>query len=81
MRVLGSGHSGRLPAALWMERRRDERSQVHLHECHGLQLSRVPVLCHDHLPCSTDRGFLRSHISSNRKTGKSHEGEIRGRYS
>lgn len=76
MRVLGSGHPGGVPAAIRVERRRDERSQVYLHQCHGLQLSRVPLLRHDHLSRSADRGFLRPHIPGNRKTGQSHEREI-----
>lgn len=71
MRVLDSGHPGGLPAALGMERRRDGRPQVHLHERHGLRLPRVPVLRHDHLPRPADRGFLRPHIPRNRKTGQS----------
>lgn len=77
MRVLGSGDPGGLPAALWMERRdgtsQEWRPQVHLHERHGLQLSRIPVLRHDHLPGPADRGFLRSHIPGNRETGQSRE--------
>jgi len=76
MRMLGSGHSGRLLTALRMECRRDERSQVHFHECHGLRLPCVPVLRHNHLPRTADCGFLRSYISSNRETGQSHEREI-----
>lgn len=77
MRVLGSGHVGGLPAAVGLERRRDERAQVHLHEGDGLQLPRVPVLRHHHLPGPADRGFLRSHISGDREAGQSRDDETR----
>lgn len=73
MRVLDSGYSGGLSAALRMERRGDERSQMHVHEGDGLRLSRVPLFRYHHLPGSADRGVLRSHISGYREAGQSYE--------
>lgn len=74
MRVLDSGHVRGFLTASRMERRQARRLQVPLHESDGLQLSRVPVLRHYHLPRPADRGLLRPHISRDRKAGQSREG-------
>lgn len=73
MRVLDSGYSGGLSAALWMERRRDQRPPVHVHEGDGLRLSRVLVLRYHHLSGSANCGVLRPHISGYREAGQSYE--------
>jgi len=80
MRMLGSRYSGRLLAAVRMERRRTERAQMHVHESDGLRLSCIPLLRHDHLSCLADRGVLRPYLSGDRKTGQSQREPATKRY-